>query len=294
MPPDDETRVAPAEEPVPTRWQRLGGWSRGLLTHPLVVTGFAAVLGAIFIPQITNQWQDRQKENDLKQGLLEQISTSSTTAVRQAASLVNGSIPAAGGEVGEAKSDVYAELRNSWLIDRAAARSRIVVYFPGLYGCWYSYERAVADFLSLGSGTPSNDRVDTLEAYVDSSFARDYTAHLGTTGTTTTATTTAPASTATSAATTTTGSDTGAVGSDDHCKPLTTLPDVVQQRFLVLRDHAIRWDALRTEGVEAAAKAPVAFRDTYQALAEELLIGMERIVYSIEKTPAEGFDHGPW
>jgi hypothetical protein len=119
------------------------------LRHPLVIAVLAAAFSALLIPHFTRQWQDRQREQELKQSLLEEVSTSSTTAVRQAISLAGGQNRAAGGETGEGASDIYAVLRNSWLIRRASPRSRIIVYFPNLYGCWYSYERAVADFLSL-------------------------------------------------------------------------------------------------------------------------------------------------
>jgi hypothetical protein len=192
-----------------------------VLRHPLFIAVAAAVLGSILIPQITREWQDRQKENDLKQSLLEEISTSSTTAVRQGVSLVDGSLRAAGGEEHEDKNDVYAQLRNSWLIHRASARSRVIVYFPHLYGCWYSFENAVADFLSIGSSPPSDSRqarVAGLERYVSTDFSASYlrsTAKPPATTSTAAGTTTSAAAT-TVAATTTTGDQ-----RNDGCKSMT-------------------------------------------------------------------------
>src|SRR5438552_85306 len=80
--------------------------------HPLVIAVLAAAFSALLIPQVTRQWQDRQREQDLKQSLLEEISTTSTTAVRQGISLANGRLRAAGGAAGENAGDVYAALRN--------------------------------------------------------------------------------------------------------------------------------------------------------------------------------------
>jgi Tfp pilus assembly protein FimT len=72
-----------------------------LLRHPLTISLIAAAFAALLVPQFTRQWQDRQKEQEIKQRLLDQISVASTTAVRQGISLVNGQVRAAGGEDGE-------------------------------------------------------------------------------------------------------------------------------------------------------------------------------------------------
>jgi hypothetical protein len=228
------------------------------LRHPLVIAALAAAFSALLIPHFTRQWQDRQREQELKQSLLEEISTSSTTAVRQAISLAGGQNRAAGGETGEGASDVYAVLRNSWLIRRASARSRIIVYFPNLYGCWYSYERAVADYLSLSPLSKSARnyseraaRMKLLRQYVTSNFAHSYV------------------------------DPTIA----DGCAPLKHLPDVIQTRFKQL-EAAADWKALTLSSDKPA------FRASYAVLGEALAIGMERIITTIETTPARGFSHG--
>ena len=227
------------------------------LRHPLVIAVLAGAFSALLIPQITREWQDRQREQDLKQSLLEEISTSSTAAVRQAISLASGHARAAGGAEGEDAGDIYHAVRNSWLIRRASARSRIVVYFPNLYACWYSYERAVSDYLSLAVAdkTPADEsgrraRVRSLRRYVNADFAQSYIDP------------TAP----------------------DGCKPLRGLPEVVQSRFGQLKD-ATGWTALTSTHTRG-------FQAVYAVLGEELIIGMERIITTIVKTPAKGFSHG--
>jgi hypothetical protein len=226
---------------------------RSFLRHPIVIASLVAAFSALVIPQITREWQDRKLEQELKQSLLEEISNSSTTAVRQGISLVNGQIRAAGGENGENTTQVYATLRNSWLIKRATARSRIIVYFPDLYACWYSYERAVSDYLSLSSGDKKTypGRVMDLRRYVSADFANSYVEP----------------------------------DAPDGCAPLTDLPEVVQSRLAKLKD-VTHWPALNysTDNPD--------FREVYAEVGEALIIGMERIIETIVKTPARGFSHG--
>jgi hypothetical protein len=214
---------------------------------------FAALLSSILIPQFTREWADRQKEHEIKQSLIEEISTASTTAVRQAISLEQ----ATGGKQGESQPNTYADLRNSWLIRRANARSRIITYLPGLYGCWYSYERALADYISLidPSVNPSGrkGRASSLEAYVDRDFNYSYVYPQQPAG----------------------------------CGTLTDLPLVVQMRHTKLKQtlkKATHWDELES--------STDTFNDAYMALGEDLNIGMERIIITISHKPADGFSHG--
>jgi len=217
-----------------------------------VIAVLAGVFSALLIPQVTREWQDRQKEQDVKQSLLEAISTSSTTAVRRSISLAGGHPAAAGAGTGENAGDVYLQLRNDWLIQRASARARILVYFPGLYGCWYSLERAVADYLSLGvpgDATSRRVRVDSLQRYIGADFAHSY----------------------------------ASPDQSDGCRSLAKLPPVVQTRFAQLK-ASTRWSALAT--------GRHGFGNAYAVVGEELTTGMERVIVSILQTPARGFSHG--
>jgi hypothetical protein len=241
------------------------------LKHPLVIAVLAGIFTAVLIPHVTRGWQDRQREAEIKQSLLDDISSSSTTAVRQAISLAQQNIRAAGGERGESAGDTYAVLRNSWLTKRASARSRIIVYFPDLYGCWYSYERAVADYLSLSvlnspaskqpksaataeqrSAAAKNAkvRVKLIKQYVDGDFATTYVAPY----------------------------------MPDGCKPISSLPQVVQARLGQLQ-KATNWNSL------ALPTDDTRFRQAYAILGETMLIGMERIIETITHTDANGFSH---
>jgi hypothetical protein len=232
-------------------WGRVGR----LLSQPLVIAILAAAFSAFFIPELTRQWQDTQSERDLKQRLLEQISTSGTAAVSHGLSLADGKLVAAGGQPGESHGDVYQALRDTWFTDRADARSRILVYFPSLYTCWYSFDHAVADYLSLGAGDRSPARIADLQKYVGNDFARSYVDP------------TAP----------------------DGCKPLAQLPSAVQTRFAQLKAIST-WKALTLRGTDT--KSTAKFRNAYAILGEEMDIAMERVVDTIVKAHAQGFSHG--
>jgi hypothetical protein len=230
---------------------------RALLRHPLAIPIIVGLVAALLVPQFTRQWTDRQKEQDIKQKLLDQMSTSSTTAVEQAIALRNGQVRAAGGQPGESPGAIYAVLRNSWQIERAGARSTIITYFPGLYTCWYSYERALADFLGLGDLNPGarSARIGSLRTYVGADFAESYVAPFG----------------------------------PDGCVALDALPESVRLRYEVLKGLMAGrrgWDGL------ALATTTPRFRNTYAVLGELLLIGNERIVLSVVRAKARNFSHG--
>jgi hypothetical protein len=242
----------------------------------LVVGG---LFSALLIPQITRQWQDRQSEKEIKRSLLEEISTSATTAIRQGNSLVTACVEpsaepatageskpvcaatppskqvrAGGGEPGENVAEIYAVLRNNWLIRRSTARSRIITYFPDLYGCWYSYERAIADYLGLVTQYPNSKatRAQDLMAYVRADFADIY-------------------------------SQPGIA--EQQCVTLDQLPPRVQTRFEELQ-AAMHWHALEYPTWHSR------FKGEYAKLGELLEIAGERIIMTIVTAHAAGFSHG--
>jgi hypothetical protein len=141
------------------------------LSHPLVVTFAGAILASILVPLFTRQWQDRQKELDLKRDLVQQIAGSSTTAVRGAISLEKGRLRAAGGDAGEGAQDVYATLDDAWLTQRSTTLSLIATYFPGLGDCWFKYSDAISDFVAIApiNGKPKANRkkVAEIQGYIN-------------------------------------------------------------------------------------------------------------------------------
>jgi hypothetical protein len=242
----------PPADSANTFWARAGRFLR----QPLVIAILAGAFSAYLIPSITRQWQDAQSERDLKQTLLDQISSSGTAAIHHGFSMSGGQLVAAGATVPrESIADVYQSLKDTWYIDRADARSRILVYFPSLYACWYSFDHAVADYLSLGGGNRAQPLIDNLRTYVMGGFATSYVAPTVA----------------------------------DGCKPVNKLPQAVFDRYEFLIKKPI-WPYLALTGKDKATRG--AFQSAYSILGEEMDIAMERVVYTIVKTHAEGFSHG--
>src|SRR6476660_5224184 len=65
------------------------------LRHPLAVTAFSALLAGWLIPGFAHQWQDRQKERELKRGLATQLDRDATTAVVAGRILIDRRFPEA-------------------------------------------------------------------------------------------------------------------------------------------------------------------------------------------------------
>ena len=68
------------------------------------------------LPLLTRGWQDRQKELELKRGVVTQIAETSAVAVRR-------------GIVGD--SPGRAAARREWLVQRSISNAIIATYFPG-------------------------------------------------------------------------------------------------------------------------------------------------------------------
>jgi hypothetical protein len=230
-----------------------------VLKHPLTIALVAAAFTALFLPLFTRQWQDRQKERELKKSLLEQMSTASTTAVRNGISLVNGQLRAAGGEKDENAGQVYARMRNTWLIQRAGVRAAIITYFPHVDSCWYSYERVIADYLGLVDKNPANrtTRIKNIKNYVNSDLRDVY----------------------------------GEPGNvDNACDRLKTMPIGVRTRYRELKGK-LPWNALSLPADEAG-EYPPAYKGAYAILGEELLIADDRVIKTIVGENAKSFYHG--
>jgi hypothetical protein len=226
-----------------------------------VVTLAGAILAAVLIPLFTRQWQDRQKELDLKRALVAQIAESSSTAVRGAISVERGRLRAAGGDVGERADDVYGTLLDAWLVQRATTESMIATYFPDLGDCWFKYSDAISDFVEMapavrkaasqpGSQTQAPGKA---RAKVDKKRAPKVKELKG------------------------------YIDDTQECQQIDKLPLVEQGHY----DGVTNWKALKSTDNKQ-------FRGAYEKLGPALLIGRDGIVKRIVASDARGFSHGPF
>jgi hypothetical protein len=264
----DESTVTGFPKKSRSGWfKKLWGWLVAFFRYPLVIAGAAALLGAVVIPSLFRSWQDRQTANSIKRDLLDEISTSTFTSLGQAQALAQGSLRAAGGTSGDSPNTVYLRVKDSWATQRAEARSQILVYFPDLYECWYSFDSAMSDYISLSTiptsrtaKSPSSKsanfaeqlrdrmgREKSLRDYISNSFNRSYVP---------------PGS--------------GLRSSPDKCKSLTALPLALQERFAHL-EQKTHWKRL------ALLPTRPGFINVYDIVGEELSIDMDRISSTIAR-----------
>lgn len=271
-------------------WKRRFAAVGRFCSQPLVLTVIAGLLGSLLLPALTRQWQDRQAENTLKQGLTEQLATATTATLDQAQFLAKNQLLAAGGPEHASRDDVYALLRDSWFTKRSSIRSQLVIYFPRLYPCWYSFDLAVSSFLSLATGPAATQtkaipattthearplpRVPRLQCngtgggdrnafacqlrdYISSNFRKSYVFP-----------------------------NSGVSASLDSCVSLEALPRAVQERFVHLQQQKAQWDNL------ALRHNDPRFQGAYAIVAEELVTDMDRIIVTISRSSARGYSHG--
>jgi hypothetical protein len=286
------------------RRSRTPTWKRRLVavghfcSQPLVITIFAAFLGSLLIPELTRQWQDRQAENALKQSLTEQLATATTTTLDQAKALANNQLQAAGGPSDADKQTVYALLQDSWFTKRASVRSQLVIYFPSLYPCWYSFDSAVSGFLNLAMTGPAKRTATTPQPAAPTA--------------TTATTTTHPAIPLPLArlqckragrgareahvcnlrnyirsnfSQTYVFPGSGVTSSPDPCVSLTVLPEVLRERFEHLKQQT-KWQNLALPATDPR------FLAAYAIVAEELVSDMDRVIATISQSSARGYSHG--
>ncbi len=151
------------------------------LKHPLTITALGALAASLLIPAFTNQWQDRQKERDLKTELaanLDELTTRSVVAARivierrfreaQATDARRDELEAASKRnrpeallayrraverERDAAAATYIQLFSEWLVTRSVVGSKLAAYFPGndLAAEWEDYAEHITLYIRLAS-----------------------------------------------------------------------------------------------------------------------------------------------
>jgi len=154
---------------------------KAALKHPLAITALGALAASLLIPAFTNQWQDRQKERDLKTELatsLDELTTRAVIAARividrrfreaQTTDAREEDLDAAPREdraqaakayrlaaerERDAAAATYIQLFSDWLVTRSVVRSKLAAYFPDedFAGAWQEYADHITHYLRLGS-----------------------------------------------------------------------------------------------------------------------------------------------
>lgn len=144
---------------VPSRWRSL--WARA--PKPVLMVLFGAAISAWLVPAFTRQWQDRQKEREIKVALVSEIGDSTSDV------LVTSQFVAS-----QALTDGQAEYNRvslDWARRSAQVEARLAAYFPGqaLADNWRKYSVVVDNDLYLLTGETAGkaEAVNEVRQYLE-------------------------------------------------------------------------------------------------------------------------------
>lgn len=136
-----------------------GRRSLSLFAHPLVLLLVGVLVTSVLVPRFTRQWQNRDKELDVKTTLVADISESVTDFVLavQFAELAS---------VSQSQADFDRAYRQ-WEVDSAAIESKLQAYFPrsDIPEEWRRYSLVVSDFYALSGVSDPADRRDLVDKF---------------------------------------------------------------------------------------------------------------------------------
>lgn len=123
---------------------------KNVFSHPFVLLLLAAGISGLLVPYITNQWQNHQKELELKTGLASQISKAVADII-----IVSriAQIPA------YAYTNLsYPSTFEGWEISKATIGSQIQAYFPEneIKRKWDNLSSAITEFSGLSAQLTEN------------------------------------------------------------------------------------------------------------------------------------------
>lgn len=144
---------------VQSRWRSV--WARA--PKPVLMVLLGAAVSAWLVPAFTRQWQDRQKEREIKVALVSEIgdSTSDVLVTSQfvaSQALTNGQAE-------------YNRVSLDWAQRSAQVEAKLGAYFPGqaLADDWRKYSIVVENDLYLLTGETAGkaEAVDEVRKYLD-------------------------------------------------------------------------------------------------------------------------------
>ncbi len=126
---------------------KIGDKFKNLFSHPFILLILGAIISSIVIPQYTNQWQNYQKEIELKTNLANDINKA-ISEVTTSAQLVN--------------NPAYVNITNlgstykNWEISKTITTSEIATYFTDnhLIQNWNNLSSVVSRFIGIAAMLP--------------------------------------------------------------------------------------------------------------------------------------------
>lgn len=135
----------------------------GALDHPLIVLLVGAVVTGLLVPAVTRRWQDRQKELELKTGLVSELSES----IMEIVMAVQFHHMTAGrcGQ-GDDANNLMQELNQAyrtWEVRSAVIATKLRSYFPAttVPDEWTQFSETITLFYAL-EGTEGGDKQELM------------------------------------------------------------------------------------------------------------------------------------
>ncbi len=141
-----------ARESAPPKAVRSRWW---WLPKPILLTLFGAAISAWLVPAFTRQWQDRQKEREIKVALVSDIGDSTSDALVTSQYVANRAFPGGNGQ------SEYNRFTLGWARRSAQIEAKLRAYFPdnSLVDDWREYSIVVQnDFYLLTGGSGKAER----------------------------------------------------------------------------------------------------------------------------------------
>jgi hypothetical protein len=132
-----------------------------ILAHPLVLLVIGAALTGVLIPFFTRQWQDRQKELELKTALVSELSEAIMEIVMAVQFIVVG-LPGSDEDQAKQTREVNDAYR-TWEIKSAVIGTKLQAYFPtsSLPSSWTEFSHLVTLFYArIGIEKPDRPSAD--------------------------------------------------------------------------------------------------------------------------------------
>lgn len=132
------------------------------LSNPLLLLIVGAVISGLLVPYITNQWQNHEKELELKTSLVARISEAVSRALT-AAQFTNARLP----EVVD-----YYQAYHDWETTHSAIGSYIRAYFPNTYlgEEWDEYANTTTSLIRLSANNSMSEK-EQLVSQIQKYFA---------------------------------------------------------------------------------------------------------------------------
>jgi hypothetical protein len=116
------------------------------LSHGFVLLVSGAILSSLLIPSFTRQWQDYQRELDIKSNLLSQMNQTAITIITELEAIQVGEFSNQAQEFNH-----FIDTANTWKIQASVIQSQLDVYYPQsqVSGDWAKFSNLMFFFYHL-------------------------------------------------------------------------------------------------------------------------------------------------